>query len=150
MSSASRSSRTSARSTAAPGRPSPLTVGNVDQCPYCQAAHTAGGKAAGLTGDEMISVRRGNVETDPKLDALLAVAREVTCYVGAVPDTTRERSAPRRTGTAAAGGRSGSAVATLSPTGQSLSSGRSRGVPSRDRTPTEGTKSWSPETFPWS
>ena len=42
-----------------------LAVENVDECSYCQAAHTAGGKAAGLTDDEMISVRRGSVDSDP-------------------------------------------------------------------------------------
>ena len=65
-----------------------LAVGKVDECSYCQAAHTAGGKAAGLTDDEMIAVRRGSVETDPKLDALLALAREFTSSVGAVQDAT--------------------------------------------------------------
>ena len=42
-----------------------LAVGNVDECSYCQAAHTAGGKAAKLTDDETISVRRGSVDSDP-------------------------------------------------------------------------------------
>ncbi len=65
-----------------------LAVANVDECSYCQAAHTAGGKAAGLTDDEMVAVRSGNVEHDPKLDALLALAREYTSNVGSVQDTT--------------------------------------------------------------
>ena len=34
-----------------------LAVGNADDCNYCQAAHTGGGKAAGLTNDEMIAIR---------------------------------------------------------------------------------------------
>lgn len=62
-----------------------LAVGNQDECDYCQAAHTGGGKAAGLTDDEMVSVRRGEVDFDPKLDALLNVARE---YAAAVGNTT--------------------------------------------------------------
>lgn len=64
-----------------------LAVGNQDDCDYCQAAHTGGGKAVGLTDDEMIAVRRGRVE-DPKLNALLALAREFTAKVGSTGDDT--------------------------------------------------------------
>jgi len=62
-----------------------LAVGNEDDCDYCQAAHTGGGKAAGLSDDEMLAVRRGRAE-DTKLDALLRVAREFTSKVGATSD----------------------------------------------------------------
>ncbi len=62
-----------------------LAVGNEDGCDYCQAAHTGGGKAAGLTDDEMVAVRRGTAE-DPQLDALLALAREFTANVGHTSD----------------------------------------------------------------
>ena len=48
-----------------------LAVANVDECSYCQAAHTAGGKAAGLTEQQTVDIRRGQVD-DPKLGALLA------------------------------------------------------------------------------
>ncbi len=65
-----------------------LAVGNADQCGYCQAAHTGGGKAAGLSDDEMIAVRRGAAEFDAKLDALLRLAREYTLNTGAVDDAT--------------------------------------------------------------
>lgn len=64
-----------------------LAVGNQDDCDYCQAAHTGGGKAVGLTDDEMIAVRRGRVE-DPKLNVLLALAREFTAKVGSTGDDT--------------------------------------------------------------
>lgn len=65
-----------------------LAVGNVDDCSYCQAAHTGGGKAAGLSEDEMIEIRRGTVEFDAKLAALLSLAREYTRDVGNVSDAT--------------------------------------------------------------
>ena len=65
-----------------------LAVANVDECSYCQAAHTGGGRAAGLTDDEMVAVRRGNVDFDTKLAALLALAREYTKNVGSVEDAT--------------------------------------------------------------
>ncbi len=65
-----------------------LAVGNVDDCSYCQAAHTGGGKAAGLSDDEMIAFRRDAVEFDAKLAALLSLAREYTRDVGNVSDAT--------------------------------------------------------------
>ena len=55
-----------------------LAVGNADECSYCQAAHTAGGKAAGLTPHEMIAVRRGHADFDARLDALLILTRQNT------------------------------------------------------------------------
>ncbi len=63
-----------------------LAVGNADECSYCQAAHTGGGKAAGLTSDEMIAIRRGDAEFDAKLDALLNLARQYTTNTGTVED----------------------------------------------------------------
>jgi AhpD family alkylhydroperoxidase len=38
-----------------------LAVANVDDCFYCQAPHTARGKAAGLSQQKMIDIRRGQV-----------------------------------------------------------------------------------------
>jgi AhpD family alkylhydroperoxidase len=64
-----------------------LAVANVDECSYCQAAHTAGGKAAGLSEQETVDIRRGQVQ-DPKLAVLLAVVREQTGNVGTVQDST--------------------------------------------------------------
>lgn len=63
-----------------------LAVGNVDDCSYCQAAHTAGGKAAGLTDEEMVAIRAGRVDFDAKLAALLDVTREYAGNVGTVDD----------------------------------------------------------------
>ncbi len=65
-----------------------LAVGNVDECSYCQAAHTGGGKAAGLSDHEMIAIRRDAVEFDAKLAALLTLAREYTRDVGNASDAT--------------------------------------------------------------
>ena len=65
-----------------------LAVAVVDGCSYCEAAHTGGGKAAGLADDEMVAIRRDAVEFDPRLAALLAVAREYTGNVGTVQDAT--------------------------------------------------------------
>lgn len=64
-----------------------LAVGNVDECSYCQAAHTAGGKAAGLSTQDTIDIRRGAV-ADPKLNALLTLVREQAQNLGHVQDST--------------------------------------------------------------
>jgi AhpD family alkylhydroperoxidase len=69
-----------------------LAVGAVDECDYCQAAHTVSGKAAGLTEEETVAIRRGDGGVDSKLAALLQVAREVTGEVGEVSDETWDKA----------------------------------------------------------
>jgi uncharacterized peroxidase-related enzyme len=64
-----------------------LAVGAVNDCGYCQAAHTVVGRAAGLEADQMIEIRRGAV-SDPRLGALIAVVREAATGVGEVSDAT--------------------------------------------------------------
>jgi len=64
-----------------------LAVASVDECSYCQAAHTAGGRAAGLSEQETINIRRGQVD-DPKLGALVTLVREQAAHVGNVQDST--------------------------------------------------------------
>ncbi len=63
-----------------------LTVAAIDQCSYCQAAHTAGGKAAGLSEAETLDARRAT-SNDPKLAALLTVVKEQMTDLGNVSDT---------------------------------------------------------------
>jgi len=65
-----------------------LAVGAVDDCGYCQSAHTLGGRAAGLDPDTMIAVRAGRPTGNTKLDTLLAVVRAAATHVGSVEDTT--------------------------------------------------------------
>lgn len=64
-----------------------LAVAALDECTYCQAAHTAGGKAAGLTEQDTIDARRGTSD-DPKLSSLLAVVTEQMTSLGNVTDAT--------------------------------------------------------------
>jgi AhpD family alkylhydroperoxidase len=63
-----------------------LAVANVDECSYCSAAHTAGGKAAGLSDDEMLDIRRDSV-SDPKLGSLLTLVRQQAARKGHVDDS---------------------------------------------------------------
>jgi uncharacterized peroxidase-related enzyme len=64
-----------------------LAVAAANHCDYCQAAHSMAGKAAGLTEEQMIEIRRGQVN-DSKLDTLAKVAREAVENTGTVGDTT--------------------------------------------------------------
>ncbi|WP_165990006.1 carboxymuconolactone decarboxylase family protein [Streptomyces sp. YIM 98790] len=65
-----------------------LTVAAANHCTYCQAAHTAAGRAAGLSEQQTLAIRRGNAGFDPKLEALLAVVREITRRTGEVSTAT--------------------------------------------------------------
>lgn len=65
-----------------------LSVGAVDECEYCQSAHTVAATRAGFQSDQVVSIRRGDGSGDERLDALLAVAREITGEVGYVEDAT--------------------------------------------------------------
>ncbi|MHA7156177.1 carboxymuconolactone decarboxylase family protein, partial [Arthrobacter sp. TMN-50] len=62
-------------------------VGNVDECTYCQSAHTIGAKAAGLTEDQTIAIRKGEIAFDDKLVTLLELTRQATANKGSVKDT---------------------------------------------------------------
>lgn len=64
-----------------------LAVGSVNDCGYCQAAHTGAGRAAGLEADQMIQIRRGAV-SDPRLGPLVSLVRQAAAAVGEVPDET--------------------------------------------------------------
>lgn len=54
-----------------------LAVGEVNNCEYCLAAHTAIGKMNGFTEAQTLELRTGNIE-DAKLAALTQLARELT------------------------------------------------------------------------
>jgi AhpD family alkylhydroperoxidase len=61
-----------------------LAVGAVNRCDYCQAAHTALGTAVGLGAGQMVAIRAGRAGDDAKLEALLAVARQIAADAGEV------------------------------------------------------------------
>jgi uncharacterized peroxidase-related enzyme len=54
-----------------------LAVGQNNNCDYCVSAHTVIGKMSGLTEQETIEARQG-ISSDPKMDALLELAVEVS------------------------------------------------------------------------
>jgi len=65
-----------------------LAVAAVDECAYCQSAHTAGGRAAGWLLEETVAIRDDTADLGPKLGSLLAVAREIAGNTGYVADAT--------------------------------------------------------------
>jgi AhpD family alkylhydroperoxidase len=65
-----------------------LAVGAVNECAYCQSAHTAGGQAAGWSLEETVAIREGTADFGPELGSLLAVAREIAGNTGYVADAT--------------------------------------------------------------
>src|SRR5436305_13228065 len=62
-----------------------LDVGEANHCDYCVSAHSALGKRAGLTEQDVRDGRRG-ASADPKADALLRFARTVLEKRGVIED----------------------------------------------------------------
>lgn len=65
-----------------------LTVANVNECDYCQAAYTGQAKASGFSDEEAVAIRAGAVDGDPKLQTAVALAREIAANKGYVADAT--------------------------------------------------------------
>ncbi|AKD53962.1 carboxymuconolactone decarboxylase family protein [Spirosoma radiotolerans] len=55
-----------------------LVVSQVNKCVYCLAAHTALGKMNGFSDQQMLQLRAGYADFDPKLDALVKLAQAIT------------------------------------------------------------------------
>jgi len=64
-----------------------LTVAAVDDCGYCQAAYTGATRAASFEVDETVQIRRGRLEDDPELNALLALVRQIADNLGYVDES---------------------------------------------------------------
>src|SRR6516162_9316828 len=62
-----------------------LGVGEANRCHYCVSAHSALGKRAGLTDEDILDSRRG-ASAHPKADVLLRFARTVVEKRGVVED----------------------------------------------------------------
>lgn len=63
-----------------------LAVVQSASCSYCTAAHTAIGKGAGLSDEQMIGARRGHIENDARLNALAKFASTLYEKRGSVSD----------------------------------------------------------------
>ncbi|MCX8210176.1 MAG: carboxymuconolactone decarboxylase family protein [Lewinella sp.] len=58
-----------------------LAVSQSNDCKYCLSAHSALGKMAGYSAEEIAGIRQGTV-ADPKLQALITLATELTYNKG--------------------------------------------------------------------
>ena len=59
-----------------------LVVSQVNDCRYCQSAHTALGKMNGYTNEQIIDLRKGHAPFDAKIDALVKLAKDITINHG--------------------------------------------------------------------
>ena len=55
-----------------------LVVSQINDCRYCQSAHTALGKMNGFTDEQILEIRQGTASFDPKLDALAKFVKNIT------------------------------------------------------------------------
>jgi len=62
-----------------------LIISQVNGCNYCQSAHTVIGKMNGFTDEQLLDFRRGKSE-NPKLDALVKLAEDITENKGIASD----------------------------------------------------------------
>lgn len=62
-----------------------LIVSQVNNCIYCQSAHLVLGKMNGFSDDELKNIRLGHA-SDPKLNALIALAADITKNRGKAKD----------------------------------------------------------------
>jgi uncharacterized peroxidase-related enzyme len=51
-----------------------LAVSEASQCDYCLAAHTMTSKMAGYTAEQIMQLRKGGLEGNPRIDALAKFA----------------------------------------------------------------------------
>lgn len=63
-----------------------LTIANINECGYCQAAYTMTAKRQGFSDEQALQIRRGEVDGDAELTALLRIAREAATHKGEVSD----------------------------------------------------------------
>lgn len=61
-----------------------LTISRINGCKYCVAAHTMGGRKAGLDADTIAALRDGRPVLDPKLAALVEFAAKLVEHRGQV------------------------------------------------------------------
>ena len=67
-----------------------LVVSQLNGCSYCKAAHTAIGKMVGFSEEQTLEIRRAAISFNPKLNALVNLAKEIVIYKGEVSEATKE------------------------------------------------------------
>lgn len=67
-----------------------LVTSQINDCRYCQSAHTAIGKLVGFTDDQIIDIRRASISFDQKFYALATLTQEIVEHRGRVSEETKE------------------------------------------------------------
>lgn len=67
-----------------------LVTSQINNCLYCQSAHTAIGKLSGFSEEQILEIRRGTVSFDSKLDALIKFTASTVKNRGRATDETKE------------------------------------------------------------
>jgi len=67
-----------------------LVVSQVNECRYCLGAHTAMGKMAGFTDEQILEIRRAQITFDDKLNALARFVKETTVNRGKPSENATE------------------------------------------------------------
>jgi uncharacterized peroxidase-related enzyme len=65
-----------------------LAVSQLNECKYCQAAHTATGKMNGFTDDQIIELRKGVASWDSKTNVLAQTAQRIAATNGKIEADT--------------------------------------------------------------
>jgi uncharacterized peroxidase-related enzyme len=55
-----------------------LVVSEVNECTYCQSAHTVVGKMNGLTDEQILEIRSGSASFNNKINALAQITKQIT------------------------------------------------------------------------
>lgn len=65
-----------------------LVVSQVNECLYCQSAHTLLGTMNGLSEEQTIEIRKGGASFDAKVDALVKLTKDITAQRGFISEAT--------------------------------------------------------------
>jgi uncharacterized peroxidase-related enzyme len=67
-----------------------LVTSQINDCRYCQSAHSVFGKFSGLTEEQILEIRKGSASFDEKLDALVKFTTAVVENRGKVSIDAKE------------------------------------------------------------
>jgi uncharacterized peroxidase-related enzyme len=67
-----------------------LVTSQINDCRYCQSAHSVFGKFSGLTEEQILEIRKGSASFDAKLDALIKFTTAVVENRGKVSTDAKE------------------------------------------------------------
>jgi AhpD family alkylhydroperoxidase len=67
-----------------------LVTSQINDCRYCQSAHSVFGKFSGLTEEQILEIRKGSASFDAKLDALVQFTTAVVENRGKVSIDAKE------------------------------------------------------------